>query len=177
MGGSLADALYAGLLIAGSVAAAAALWAFARQRRRHALDLRERSAAQSALARELAGSRETERWSSGLIEAAPVGLMVIDAQGRIVHANRTALGIFGYEPGELDGMAVEDLMPEDRRHGHPEKVRATFTNPVSRSLASKDGIFGRRRDGTIFPADIGLNTLQVRPGDARQIAVSVTDLS
>lgn len=142
--------------------------------RRYAL---RRKAAEVALTEALARSHEAERWSEKLIEAAPVGLMVVDERGRVVHANRTALAIFGYGADEITGIAVEDLMPDDRRQGHPDKVRATFSNTVSRSLASKDGIFGRRKDGSVFPADIGLNTLERRPGEPRQIAVSVTDIT
>ena len=50
-----------------------------------------------------------------VLDAMPVGVSVIDAEGRILLANATLLSLFGYRREELVGQAVEVLVPEALR--------------------------------------------------------------
>lgn len=57
------------------------------------------------------------------VESMPDGIVIVDAGGHIVLANRRAHEMFGYDAGELTGKVVDQLMPERFRqpHGHHER--------------------------------------------------------
>ncbi|WP_051377767.1 MULTISPECIES: PAS domain-containing hybrid sensor histidine kinase/response regulator [Derxia] len=120
---------------------------------------------------------ETEQWYQAIVEAAPVGLLVVDRDRRIVNVNQAALDQFGYTRGQLIGMTVEDLVPEDRRAGHDRKVEASFGKGATRRLQATSGIYARRADGSVFPADIRINPLPERDGRPYKVAVSIVDLT
>ncbi|HVJ62746.1 MAG TPA: PAS domain S-box protein, partial [Tahibacter sp.] len=53
-----------------------------------------------------------------LFETAPDAMVVVDRSGRIVLANPQATRLFGYPIDELQGQAVEILLPENVRDAH-----------------------------------------------------------
>jgi len=122
-------------------------------------------------------SVESDAWHQAIVEAAPVGLLVVDRERRIVSANATALAQFGYAREALVGLTVEALVPENRRAGHEQKVAGMFAQQNKRRLGATGGIHARRADGSLFPADIRLNPLPRIEGQSQQIAVSVIDLT
>ena len=75
----------------------------------------------------------------GLLEAAPDAMVVVGADGRILLVNGQTERLFGYGRTELLGELVEILVPERFR-------------PLGMSL----DLYGRRKDGTEFPAEISL---------------------
>jgi PAS domain S-box-containing protein len=90
------------------------------------------------------------------IDSAPSGLLMIDAEGRIVLVNREVERLFGYPREELLGRTVETLVPERFRHNHPS-FRTGFTeHPAIRQMGVGRELFGRRKDGTEVPIEIGL---------------------
>lgn len=94
-----------------------------------------------------------------LVEAAPDGILQVDAQGRIRQANPAAQAMFGYTEAELVGRSVEILLPEERR-GRRARLRAAWRGPPrSRPMAAVPNLTARRRDGSIFPVDIALASL------------------
>jgi protein-histidine pros-kinase len=46
------------------------------------------------------------------LAAAPDAMLIADATGRIVFANRQMSALFGYSAQELGALLVEDLLPE-----------------------------------------------------------------
>src|SRR5207248_304121 len=57
-------------------------------------------------------------YGTAVLDAAPDGMFIVDAQGHILLANRQAHVMFGYGPSELTGVVVEALLPEALRAGH-----------------------------------------------------------
>ncbi len=168
-----------GLVILAVIALSLAIfvvWTIA-LRRTVARRTREIDASRAELADALARLRTTETWYRAVLECAPVGLMVVDTTGRIVLANRTADSLFGHETGSLTGRSVATLVPENVRPDHGRNILAAFDNPVPRMLTGSRGVFGQRRDGTVFPADIGLNPIPPVSGPVTEMAVSVADIS
>lgn len=109
-------------------------------------------------------------WINGLVAALPDGVIVVDAGGVIILCNERAELIFGYEPGELTGRIVEDLVPTDSRSSHPQFRSGYFQNPTVRTMGSGLELYGRKKDGTTFPVDISLSTIE----DAeRRLAIAV----
>ncbi len=98
------------------------------------------------------------------VESSPNGMVMVDGSGRIVLVNQHALRMFGYARDELDGQLVEILIPARFGPGHP-KVRAGYlADPTSRPMGSGRDLFGRRKDGTEFPVEIGLQPIDTAGG-------------
>ena len=121
--------------------------------------------------------RETEAYFRGVLERAPDGLLVVDVDGRIRLANAQCETLFGYTRDELIGQLVEILVPDTIRPQHPE-LRASFHQaPTTRAMGAKSELHARRKDGSLFPVDIGLSPLPGREGADIQVAVSVRDIT
>ncbi len=109
------------------------------------------------------------------LEFAPVGMVAVASDGSIVMVNAKIEKTFGYSRDELMGQPVEILIPA-RFDGH-ETLRTRFLErPESRPMAAGRLLHGRRRDGTEFPVEVGLNIATTSQNDKLVIA-SVTDVS
>ena len=94
-------------------------------------------------------------------------VVVADAQGRIVFANRAAATLTGYRSQELVGKAIEFLVPERLRAAHRRSRKAYYAGRTgSRPMGSPDHDFMVcRKDGTEFSADISLNSVRTAEGE------------
>jgi two-component system, LuxR family, sensor kinase FixL len=100
-----------------------------------------------------------------LLEALPDALVISDPEGRIVVVNAQVEALFGYGRAEILGQVVEVLIPERYRAAHPEHRRAYQGNPRTRPMGAGGlALFGRRRDGSEFPAEISLSPLDTEDG-------------
>ena len=120
--------------------------------------------------------RETERFYRSVLELAPDGLMVVDTDG-IILANAQIEKLFGYTRDELAGQPVEMLVPEDAREGHRALRESFHNNPAVRDMGMNRELCGLRKDGSQFPAEIGLSPLPARQGHGAQVAVSIRDIT
>jgi PAS domain S-box-containing protein len=99
-----------------------------------------------------------------VLESAPDGIVIVDAEGRIVAINSRTEILFGYSRQELVGHPVEVLIPArfDRLH---VKHRASFlAQPQVRPMGAGLELLGKRKNGTEFPVDISLSPLQTQQG-------------
>ena len=99
-----------------------------------------------------------------LLESAATGILAVDAEGRIVLCNRMAEELFGYDRNELLGRSVEVLVPVGLRKQHLQQRNSYFAEPAVRPMGSGLSVIGRRKDGTEFPADIGLSLIESQSG-------------
>ena len=121
--------------------------------------------------------RQTEQFYRSVLELAPDGLMVVDANGAMRLANARCAQLFGYTRDELIGQAVEMLVPADVRPRHTA-LRETFhRSPVAREMGPDRELSAVRKDGSQFPVEIGLSPLPARGSDLRQVAVSIRDVT
>ena len=95
------------------------------------------------------------------VEAWPGGVVMTDHDGTIVIVNDEIERLFGYAREELIGQAVELLMPERFRNPHMEHRWEFAMRPEIRRLGTGRDLFGRRKDGTEFPAEIALNPIHI----------------
>jgi PAS domain S-box-containing protein len=121
--------------------------------------------------------RETEQFFRSVLELAPDGLMVVDANGVIQLANAQCEALFGFSRDELIGQAVEMLVPEEARAGHPALREAFRTAPAARDMGPSRELRGLRKDGSVFPVEVGLSPLPARQGEGAQVAVSIRDIT
>jgi PAS domain S-box-containing protein len=80
-------------------------------------------------------------------ESVPDALLIVGRDGSIVFANRHAERLFGYEPGQLVGVEIKALLPEQYRQRHAE-LRAEFSaDPTVRPMGFGRELFAWSSDG------------------------------
>ena len=100
-----------------------------------------------------------------LADALPHGVLVIGPDGTIRLTNRLVEAQFGYEHGELIGQNVERLLPDASNEllgQHGRTLLALVGAPAKDS--SEPDFLGRRRDGSTFPVEIGVNQVDTPEG-------------
>ena len=109
----------------------------------------------------------SEELASGLLQAAPDAILVLDGT-RIVLANRRAEELLGWETGSLVGLTIDVLVTEDARLMVPERRR--------RIREGRPGSIGavtttiRRRDGTELPVESSVAIVDTPRG---RVAITV----
>lgn len=109
------------------------------------------------------------------VESSPNGMLMVDARGAIVLVNREIERLFGYSREELIGQSIERLVPDGVRERHPGFRTEFFTHPQTRSMGAGRDLYGRRKDGTEVPVEIGLNPIVTDEGTL--VLASVVDIS
>src|SRR5689334_2130537 len=99
-----------------------------------------------------------------LFEFSPDAVVVLDQTGSIVRANAQAEQMFGYGRQEMIGQSVEMLMPERFRSIHPNHRALYNANPHRRPMGVGLDLFGKRKNGTEFPVDIMLGSVETENG-------------
>jgi PAS domain S-box-containing protein len=99
-----------------------------------------------------------------VVESAPSAMVMINGDGRIVLVNAEAEKLFGYSRDELLGQAIEMLVPERFRNNHPGFRTSFFASPAARSMGVGRDLHGRRKNGSEFPVEIGLNPIETEEG-------------
>lgn len=99
-----------------------------------------------------------------LLEAAPLGIVIVDCDGRIARVNANAEAMFGYDRGRLIGQTVEILLPEGLRKVHVEHRADYLADPSVRPMGIGLDIAGWRQDGTEFPIEVTLGFMETEDG-------------
>ena len=99
-----------------------------------------------------------------LLHAAADAAIVTDGDGRMVFVNRGAETLFEYSAEELVGRPVEMLMPANLRQQHEEYRRRYKDSPRARPLLSGLDLYGQRKDGSRFRAEIALTPVNTDAG-------------
>ena len=110
-----------------------------------------------------------------LIESAPNGIVVVDQQGTIKLVNASTEKLFGYKRDELLGKSVEILVPKPQAAAHRVLRQSFVEKPTARAMGAGRDLSGRRKDGSEFPVEIGLNPIS-RNGRTGVLA-TVIDIS
>lgn len=100
-----------------------------------------------------------------LLEFAPDALIVVDAHGTIIYANAHAHTLFGYSPGSMKDIEIEQLIPQQSRAKHIVHRDAYTADPRTREMGNRVmPLLGQRRDGSTFRAEIRLAPIQTPEG-------------
>lgn len=90
--------------------------------------------------------------------------VITDADGVIIFVNREAETLFGYNAAEILGQPVEILIPEAMRDRHRDHRRKFSHAPRARPLVAGLELYGRRKTGDHFRAEIALSPLKTDDG-------------
>ena len=107
--------------------------------------------------------RQEERFRQ-VVEAAPNAMVMLDRDGRIVLVNAQTEKLFGYPRNELVGQSIEVLVPERFRSRHPDYRDAFYSDLKTRPMGAGRDLYARRKDGSEFPVEIGLNPVSTDEG-------------
>jgi PAS domain S-box-containing protein len=103
------------------------------------------------------------------------GLIIIDVHGLIQGMNKTAESMFQFSSEELAGKNISLLMPEPFASEHNEYIRSYLKSGKHTILANVRGVNAKRKDGTTFPIELGVNEMFVK--NQRMFIGTIRDVS
>lgn len=109
------------------------------------------------------------------VESCPNGMIMSDADGRIVMVNSEIERLFGYRREELIGSSIDILVPERLRRQHLHHRNGFVRMPEKRQMGGHRDLMGRRRDGSEFPVEVGLNPIRTHAGP--MVLSAIVDIS
>lgn len=112
---------------------------------------------------------------TAIVDRAPVAMILIDRDGRIVFVNREAEALSGYSRDELIDVSVQRLVPETSRSAHGEFLRSYLKTPSERRMGIGRDLRALRKDGTSVPVEIALQPLQT--GQEMFVLAIIVDIS
>jgi PAS domain S-box-containing protein/diguanylate cyclase (GGDEF)-like protein len=129
--------------------------------RRESGRARELSARIARMEQRLVAAEERTRQAA---DAAHDAIVVIDAEGTVVFANRRTEQLFGHPVGELVGGKLERLIPERLRRAHGVGLRRHVETGRSRTARGPVVLPGLHRDGHEIPVELSLSELTWEDG-------------
>jgi PAS domain S-box-containing protein len=94
------------------------------------------------------------------LEFVPDAIVGVGRAGRIVLVNQHAEELFGYEREELEDHELDLLVPKRFRKIHPKQRTNYFKAPYAREMGADIPLFALRKDGSEFPAEISLSSVE-----------------
>lgn len=119
--------------------------------------------------------REQEERLRLVVDNAVSGVITIDRTGIILTFNQAAEKMFGYVSSEAIGANVNMLMPEPHASAHDGYLNNYLRTGEAKIIGIRREVEGIRKDGTLFPLDLGINPMI--QGGERQFVGTVTDIS
>ncbi len=110
-----------------------------------------------------------------VVEAAPSAMIMVNHEGQITLANLQAEKTFGYSREELLGRPIEMLVPERGRSGHRGFRHDYLCDPQARPMGAGRELFGRRKDGSEVPVEVGLSPIHTSKG--LLVLASIVDIT
>jgi two-component system, sensor histidine kinase len=110
----------------------------------------------------------------GALDSGPDAIVIIDSSGRILFANSQVRALLGYEPAEIVGQSVENLLPERLRSRHVTHRAGYSEQPSVRPMGTGLDLYALRRDATEVPVEISLSPIRGNGGD-RLVAAALRD--
>ncbi|MCC6468038.1 MAG: PAS domain S-box protein [Alphaproteobacteria bacterium] len=103
--------------------------------------------------------RASEKRTAAILDTMVDALVAVDQNGRVEGFNKAAEAIFGYTAAEVMGRNVGLLMPEPFGETFGEHLQRYLRTGESDLLGTRREVTGRRKDGALFPLEIGISAV------------------
>jgi PAS domain S-box-containing protein len=112
----------------------------------------------------------------GVVQISEDAILTIDDEQRITLFNAGAEKIFGYRAEEILGKPINLLLPERYRLAHAGHITAfSKSADALRAMNERGTIFGRRADGSEFPAEASISKFET--GGERIMTIRLRDVT
>jgi len=118
--------------------------------------------------------RSSEERFRGIFENAPIGILLVDMQGRVSQSNRTAADLLAYEEKDMYGIHISRLVPSEDRAGLKEKLNSLTVKDINTDRAERRMIC---RDGLEIWTNFHVVLQQNSAGDGQYYIVQIADIS
>lgn len=119
--------------------------------------------------------RASEKQFRALLNSAPDATIIVDTNGNIMLTNHQVTRLFGYEAEELLGEKIEILVPDKFHNIHLSHRDSYVMDPAIIDMSHLRDLSAKRKDGSIFPAEISLSPIKTEEG--LLISSSVRDIT
>ncbi|MCR6631542.1 MAG: diguanylate cyclase [Magnetospirillum sp.] len=119
--------------------------------------------------------REREERLQGILASVAEGIVTINDSGKVESANPAAEHMFCYKRGQMAGIDLGDLMPDDMRDRHQRFFDAYMAGLFPTLMGRLVEGVGLRLDGSTFPMEISVSEL--RHGKQRLFTAILRDIS
>jgi PAS domain S-box-containing protein len=109
------------------------------------------------------------------VEAATSSMVMVNHKRKIVLVNSRSEQLFGYSSDELLGKPIDVVLARSFGKSDQHFLAELMTRPEALAKRTKWDVYGRRRNGELFPAELGLNPVHTQKG--MWILTSVVDMS
>lgn len=125
--------------------------------------------------------RESAEQINAILEAVPDAIIVADDNDRILRANASSRAVFGWEPEDLVGHSITELVGGEEHAAHEEYIQHyKETGEASTAEGLVIGrareATGRRADGSDFPAELAVSEATMGEGN-RAFVAAIRDIS
>lgn len=106
------------------------------------------------------------------------GMLLTDSKGVIQLVNKSFLEIFGYNSNEeLVDKPLEIVIPREHKKQHTDYTKKYVTKPEIRKLGKGKLLYGERKDGSVFPAEVSLSYFKNSKDELMVLAfvIDITD--
>lgn len=125
--------------------------------------------------RYLTDLRDAEARTRAIIDTAVDGIITVDAHGRMETFNPAAERIFGHPADQVVGQPIGMLIPASRRGEYTDLITQYLEMGQIGIMGISRELEGQRQDGTVFPIDVTVSTLQL--GTERLFTGIVRDIT
>ncbi len=96
-----------------------------------------------------------------ILEAAADAIVIVDSGGVIEMVNAAAERLFGFAPGEMLGQNIAMLIPAPHGDRHIDYLESHRAQAMTAYRGPSRERSARRRDGTVFPAEVSVNQVRL----------------
>lgn len=107
--------------------------------------------------RSLQELQDQKRRLRSIVETAVDAIVIIDEQGIVESFNPAAERMFGYQADEVVGQNVNMLMPQPFASEHTGYIQRYLRTGQAKIIGIGREIQARRKDGSLFPADLAVS--------------------
>jgi len=106
--------------------------------------------------------QQSEMRLSGIVDIASEAIISVGTDGCIKMFNKGAEAVFGYTDEDMLSQSIDLLLPERFREHHGQHLADFHQAPeISRLMSGRGTLYGRRADGSEFPAEASISKLEL----------------